>query len=262
MALDPNRWTHKTQEAISRAVEAAQAASNPEVTPDHLLLPSSARRRASCCPILQRVGRPALGGAQRGRGGPRQPAEGLRRRGRAWPASSRPPRRRPTPIRADLHDEYLSTEHLLLALADHLGVDREALLGAMQEVRGSHRVTLAEPRGAVPGPGEVRPGPHRGRPPGAHRSGHRSRRGDPPRDPGALAPHEEQPRAHRRARRRQDRHRRGPGPAHRRGRRPREPEAQAADQPRPRVDGGRRQVPRRVRGAAEGRAQGDHRRRR
>ncbi len=48
-------------------------------------------------------------------------------------------------MRAELHDEYLSTEHLLLALADHLGLDREELLAAMQEVRGSHRVTSQNP---------------------------------------------------------------------------------------------------------------------
>ena len=38
MALDPNRWTLKTQEAVNTAIAAARSASNPEVTPDHLLL--------------------------------------------------------------------------------------------------------------------------------------------------------------------------------------------------------------------------------
>jgi ATP-dependent Clp protease ATP-binding subunit ClpB len=52
---------------------------------------------------------------------------------------------------------------------------------------------------------------------GQARPGDRPRRGDPPRHPGAVAPHQEQPGADRRARRRQDRHRRGPGAAHRRG---------------------------------------------
>ena len=37
MALDPNRWTIKTQEAFAQAMESARANSNPEVTPDHLL---------------------------------------------------------------------------------------------------------------------------------------------------------------------------------------------------------------------------------
>ena len=47
--------------------------------------------------------------------------------------------------RTELHDEYLSTEHLLLALADKLGVSRDDLLGALREVRGSHRVTSQNP---------------------------------------------------------------------------------------------------------------------
>ena len=47
--------------------------------------------------------------------------------------------------RAELRDEYLSTEHLLLALADRLGVGREELLAALREVRGSHRVTSQNP---------------------------------------------------------------------------------------------------------------------
>ena len=48
-------------------------------------------------------------------------------------------------FRQDLHDEYLSTEHLLLALADKVGVTREELLQALQQVRGSHRVTSQNP---------------------------------------------------------------------------------------------------------------------
>src|SRR5690606_18047984 len=47
--------------------------------------------------------------------------------------------------RAELSDEYVSTEHLLLALADRLGVTREQVLAAMQDVRGSHRVTSQNP---------------------------------------------------------------------------------------------------------------------
>jgi ATP-dependent Clp protease ATP-binding subunit ClpB len=55
----------------------------------------------------------------------------------------------------DLKDEYLSTEHLLLALAGHpggagdalrsAGATRDELLKALEEVRGSHRVTDQNP---------------------------------------------------------------------------------------------------------------------
>ena len=37
MALDPNTWTHKTQEAVNAALTSAREHSNPEATPDHLL---------------------------------------------------------------------------------------------------------------------------------------------------------------------------------------------------------------------------------
>src|SRR6516162_828672 len=57
--------------------------------------------------------------------------------------------------RQDLGDDYLSTEHVLLAMTEvaggvgdllrNLGVSHEAVLGALQEVRGSHRVTSENP---------------------------------------------------------------------------------------------------------------------
>jgi ATP-dependent Clp protease ATP-binding subunit ClpB len=47
--------------------------------------------------------------------------------------------------RAALGDEYLSTEHLLLAMADRVGTTREQVLAAMREVRGAHRVTSQTP---------------------------------------------------------------------------------------------------------------------
>ncbi|MEJ7583260.1 MAG: AAA family ATPase [Acidimicrobiales bacterium] len=47
--------------------------------------------------------------------------------------------------RVELTDEYLSTEHLLLALADEIGIDRYDLMTALRDVRGSHRVTSQNP---------------------------------------------------------------------------------------------------------------------
>ncbi len=90
------------------------------------------------------------------------------------------------------------------------------------------------------------------------RPGHRPRRGDPPLHPGAQPPDQEQPRADRRARRRQDRHRRGAGDPHRQRRCPRKPQGQAADGARHGRADRRREVSRRVRGAAEGGAERGH----
>ena len=123
------------------------------------------------------------------------------------------------------------------------------------QVRGSQRVTSATPGGRLRGAREVRPRPRRR---GARRAdgpGHRPRRGDPARHPDPLAQDEEQPGPGRRPRRGQDRDRRGPRPAHRARRRARG----AADKTVFALDMGsarrRREVPRRVRGAPEGRAQ-------
>src|SRR6185436_3104269 len=45
----------------------------------------------------------------------------------------------------DLRDDFLSVEHLLLAMHQRLGVGTEELLQVLQEVRGSHRVTSQNP---------------------------------------------------------------------------------------------------------------------
>ena len=56
VALDPNRWTQKTQEAFQAAVEAAQARNNPEVTPDHLLAAMLGQEDTVTLPVLEKVG--------------------------------------------------------------------------------------------------------------------------------------------------------------------------------------------------------------
>ena len=144
MALDPNRWTLKVQEAFSAAVDAAKQASNPEVTPDHLLAALLGQGEGIVLPMLQRVGKEPLPLRN-------QVNEALAKLPKAYGSEARLSRELQQVIdaadtaRAELTDEYLSTEHLLLALADRLGVTREQVLAAMQDVRGSHRVTSQNP---------------------------------------------------------------------------------------------------------------------
>ena len=146
------------------------------------------------------------------------------------------------------------SEHLLLALDV---VPRDELLDAAQGGARLAAGDVAGSRGHLPGAREVRARPDRARRGGQARPGHRPRRGDPPRDPGALAPDEEQPGADRRSRRRQDGDRRGARAAHRRGRRPRGAQGQARLGARHRRAARRLEVPRRVRGAAQGRPRRD-----
>jgi hypothetical protein len=101
----------------------------------------------------------------------------------------------------ELADGEALAEHLEERGRKGISIARYKGLGEMNAEEGSG--------GQVPGAREVHARPHRRGAQGQARPGHRPRRGDPPRDAGALAPHQEQPRAHRRARRRQDRDRRG-----------------------------------------------------
>jgi len=56
MNIDPNRWTHKTTEAVQAAVEMARTHSNPEVSSVHLLLALLSQADGVVLPVLQRVG--------------------------------------------------------------------------------------------------------------------------------------------------------------------------------------------------------------
>jgi ATP-dependent Clp protease ATP-binding subunit ClpB len=48
-------------------------------------------------------------------------------------------------LRKDLRDDYMSVEHLLLAMNQRVGIGSEEMLQALAQVRGSHRVTSPDP---------------------------------------------------------------------------------------------------------------------
>ncbi len=153
MAVDPNKWTIKTQEAVASALERAGAESNPEVTPDHLLLALLSQPEGVVLPLLTKV--------------ERQPAQlraetekAIAGQSKAYGTEPRLSRQSnrvlndADSVRAELGDDYLSTEHLLLGLANpdpggataaRLNLSRDELLAALEEVRGSHRVTSQNP---------------------------------------------------------------------------------------------------------------------
>ena len=164
-------------------------------------------------------------------------------------------------------DEYVAQDRLLVAIAAsdtpaaralrNAGANPQALEKAVNDIRKGRKVDQPERRIQLRRAEEIRPRHDRAGARRQARSGDRARRGNPPHHPGAGAPHQEQSRADRRARRRQDRHRRRPRAAHRQRRRARGTEGQAASVARSRRDGRRFEVSRRVRGTAEGRAEGD-----
>ena len=146
MALDPNRWTLKTTEAFSAATEAARSASHAEVTADHLLLALLSQTDGLVLPMLHSAGVDH----QQLRERVQQAVAALPRAYGSDVGISRELRdvlSNADQLRADLADDYLSTEHLVLALADRLDTDRELLLKVLHEVRGSHRVTTKAPEG-------------------------------------------------------------------------------------------------------------------
>ena len=96
------------------------------------------------------------------------------------------------------------------ALTD-AGVTAQGLNAAINEIRKGRKADFATAEDKYEALKKYTPRPHRAGPAGKARSGHRPRRRNPPHHPGPVPPHQEQPGADRRTRRRQDRHRRGPG---------------------------------------------------
>jgi ATP-dependent Clp protease ATP-binding subunit ClpB len=147
VAIDPNRWTQKTQDAFNEAVGRARAANNPEVTPEHLLAAMLGQEETVVLPVLQKVGLAPLAARNK-------VEDVLSKLPKAYGSEAQMGRslrealEEADQLRTELGDEYLSVEHLLLVMADRLGVEREALLGALREIRGSHRVTSQNPEGS------------------------------------------------------------------------------------------------------------------
>ena len=152
MRLD--KFTIKAQEAVARAQELAQQKDHSELLPLHLLAALLAEEGGVVQPILQKLGAgvgriqqvvnselerlPKATGTQLGLGRSTQEVFA-----RAQKEADR------------LKDEYVSTEHLLLALADVKsetreilsvnGVSHDAILEALKDVRGGQRVTDQDP---------------------------------------------------------------------------------------------------------------------
>ncbi len=142
--MDFQKLTLKSQEAIATAQELARRAGNPELTPDHLLLALLDQELARTL-----VARAGYGAAPRraeaeARLGLLPPVSGA---GAQPQVSARLSRVLDTAFdqMRELGDEYVSVEHLLLALDV---VPRDALLQALQGVRGGQKVTSQDPEGS------------------------------------------------------------------------------------------------------------------
>ena len=151
-----DRYTVKSQEALEHAQRLAREHGHQELQPEHLLAALLADPEGTVAATLGKLGVPierlqreaaqALEGLPRVQGGSMYIGERLRDTfERAEDAATR------------LKDEYVSVEHLLMALAApesagaayevlaRAGVTSEALLKALAQVRGGQRVTDASP---------------------------------------------------------------------------------------------------------------------
>ncbi|MCU1245754.1 MAG: clpB [Acidobacteria bacterium] len=152
-----NKLTVKAQEAVAEAQNLARGAGNPEVTPEHLLLALLRQDGGIVAPILTKLGL-TPGSIEA------EIAIEVSKYSKVGGASAEPmissSLRRifdgAFKVADDFKDEYISTEHLLLAIAQNRettaarvlsrnGAVPDALLKAMQAVRGSQRVTDQNP---------------------------------------------------------------------------------------------------------------------
>ena len=144
------RFTEKALEALQQAAELARETGNQAVEPEHLLLALIRQDEGVARTLLERAGasvqalQPALVSAIErfpkvsGGGNPYLGEAMTKHLEQAEREAGR------------LKDEYISTEHLLLALTDQqilkdAGATHENLLNALRQVRGNQRVTDQNP---------------------------------------------------------------------------------------------------------------------
>jgi ATP-dependent Clp protease ATP-binding subunit ClpB len=143
--MDFNKLTLKSQEAVGGAQELARRNGNPEIYPEHLTLalldqelPRTLVERAGASVDDLRARAEASLAAKPTVSG------GVAQQPRVSAAFARVLDEAEAEMRK-LEDEYVSTEHLLFALDL---VDESALLQALNDVRGSQRVTSQDPEGS------------------------------------------------------------------------------------------------------------------
>ncbi|HEV2711296.1 MAG TPA: ATP-dependent chaperone ClpB [Edaphobacter sp.] len=158
MAIKWERLTVKSQEAVQAASGHAAENGNPEVLPVHLMTALLEDREGVVIPVLEKVGVPVeqlLSGVNSAI------AKLPKVQGGAQPGMSAAMQKtleQAFKEAENFKDDYVSTEHLLLALAQQkgdavqsalatLGGTHDAILKALSAVRGSQRVTDQNPEG-------------------------------------------------------------------------------------------------------------------
>ncbi len=272
-----DRFTERARRVLMLAQEEAKRLNDSYIGTEHLLLGLVQEERGVAARVLRDMGVKPVAGAPPDRGRLRA-ARANEVRGQATGLTPRTKRviERAVDEARRMNHHYIGTEHLLLGLIGEggglavdvlqdMGVDLDAV--RMQTTAPSCRRRRARAQNARSQPADAAHGPAGRRPHVQAEEGKLDpvvgRQTEIERvDPDPVAPHQEQPGAHRRAGRRQDGHRRRPGPAHRRRRGAGAAARQAGVHARRGQPGRRHDLPRPVRRAHEARHRRDqgHRR--
>jgi ATP-dependent Clp protease ATP-binding subunit ClpB len=152
--INPERLTLKANEALNDAVAEARRRGNPVVYDTHLLLVMLSQEESLVVPVLKKIGVNVPGLQEAIQNEIRYPKQSdasptfARELTAVFDQAEKEAKK--------LGDEYVSTEHLLLALADAKGTETKALLSsrgathkalleAIEALRGTHRVTDQNP---------------------------------------------------------------------------------------------------------------------
>ena len=157
--MNLNRYTEKAQEAVLGAQQLAESRSHPELVPEHVLFTLLEQREGVVPEIVRRLGvDPAVLIAAMGPELEKLPQV----HGGAQPHASSRLRAVATQAEAEakrLKDEYVSTEHLFVAVASEggraatarvlqqHGITKDKIYEALTTIRGSQRVTTQNPEG-------------------------------------------------------------------------------------------------------------------
>ncbi len=157
MAFNLDQYTNKAQEAILKAQSLATEYGHTAIEPIHLLTTLVGQKDGVVPEVVAKIGaRPAqvLSDLE----------SALKERPRTYGSNAKPNLAKnsiETLTRAEqeaerMTDEYVSTEHILLALADEKsvsaglakhGITRDAILAALTAIRGGQRITSQDPEG-------------------------------------------------------------------------------------------------------------------
>jgi ATP-dependent Clp protease ATP-binding subunit ClpB len=153
--LSFDRLTVKAGEAIQAAANESRRRQNPEIEGIHLLHALLSQKDGIVTPVLQKLGVTVAAIRDRVLG---EMDRRARVEGGSDPQISRALNRAlddAESVAGDLGDQYVSTEHLLVGLTtekddagrvlSEAGATREAVLEALEGVRGAHRVTDQNP---------------------------------------------------------------------------------------------------------------------